>query len=129
MEAATSNINIIPFVPTNTARSIIPSNRKNFLNDGLRNATKIFSSIWENSNEGMRLTDDKGIIVAVNPTYCRLVGKTTEELVGHIFTNIYADVENREKMARTYESRFKERQAESQYERRLVHMDKPHHQC
>lgn len=122
MEAATSNINIIPFIPTNAnaARSVILSNKKNFPNSGLRNASKIYSSIWENSNEGMRLTDSKGIIVAVNPAYCWLVGKTSEELVGHIFTCIYADTENPEKMLRTYESHFKERQAEPQYERRMI---------
>ena len=122
LEAATSNINIIPFIPTSaaTARSIIPSNKQDFTNNALRNTTKIFSSIWENSNEGMRLTDGKGIIIAVNPAFCQLVGKSSEDLVGHLFTVIYADAENREKMARTYESRFKEREADTQYERRLL---------
>ena len=122
MEIAASNINIIPFIPTtaNAARSVVLSNKNNFPNSGLRNASKIYSSIWENSNEGMRLTDSKGIIVAVNPAYCWLVGKTSEELVGHLFTSIYADTENPEKMAHTYESRFKERQAEPQYERRMI---------
>ena len=131
MEAVSSNINIIPFIPAaaTAARSIIPSSRQNFQSTGLRNATKIFSSIWENSNEGMRLTDSKGIIVAVNPAYCWLTGKTSEELVGGLFTNIYADVENLDKMVRTYESRFKERKAEEQYERRFVLLDKSLYQC
>ncbi|MCX6121819.1 MAG: PAS domain S-box protein [Ignavibacteriales bacterium] len=122
MEAATSGINIIPFIPSTAqaARSVMLSNRQNFPNNSLRNATKIFTSIWENSNEGMRLTDGNGIIVAINPAFCRLVGRNSEELVGHLFTSIYADVENREKMIRNYESHFKERQAESHYERRLV---------
>ncbi|MGD1044561.1 MAG: PAS domain S-box protein [Bacteroidota bacterium] len=122
MEAATSSINIIPFIPpTATAvRSAIPSNRQTFQNNGLWNVTKVFSSIWENSNEGMRLLDGNGIIVAVNPAYCRLVGKTSEELVGHLFTSVFATAENREKMVRAYESRFKKRQAEPQYERRFV---------
>ena len=111
MEAAISNTNIIQFIPSTTAasRSVLFSNRQNFQNDGLRNAEKIFSSIWENSDEGMRLLDGNGIIVAVNPAYCQLVGKTSEELIGHLFTSIYAAAENREKMMRTYESRFKER--------------------
>lgn len=120
MEAVVSNINIIPFIPTNTARSVIPSNKQNYPSNPLRNATKIFSSIWENSNEGMRLVDANGIIVAVNPAYCQLVVKTSEELIDHLFTDIYADVENREKMLRSFESHFKKRQAEPQYERRLV---------
>jgi len=122
MEAAASNINIIPFIPASAsaARSIIPSKRQDFSNNGLRNTTRIFSSVWENSNEGMRLTDSKGIIITVNPAFCQLVGKSSEDLVGQLFTVIYADEENREKMARTYESRFNEREAEPQYERRLL---------
>jgi PAS domain S-box-containing protein len=122
MEAAASNINISPFIPAGTAaaRSFIPSKKQDFTNNGLRNTTRIFSSIWENSNEGMRLTDGKGIVIAVNPAFCQLVGKSSEELIGHLFTVIYADAENREKMARTYESRFNEREAEPHYERRLV---------
>jgi PAS domain S-box-containing protein len=122
MEATASSINIIPFISSTAtaSRTVIPLNRQNFQNNILRNATKIFSSIWENSNEGMRLLDGNGIVVAVNPAYCRLVGKTSEELVGHLFTSIYATAENREKMVRNYESRFKERQTEPQYERRFV---------
>jgi PAS domain S-box-containing protein len=122
MEAAANNINVIPFIPAaaTAVRSIIPAYKHNFPVDGLWNTTKIFSSIWESSNEGMRFTDHKGYIVAVNPTFCRLVGKTSEELVGRLFTSIYADAENREKMVRTYEARFKDRDADSQYERKLV---------
>jgi PAS domain S-box-containing protein len=122
METAASNINIIPFIPSTAtaARSAISSKRRNFHNNNLWNTTKIFSTIWENSNEGMRLTNSNGIIVAVNPAYCRLIGKTSEELTGHIFTSIYADVENREKMLLTYKSHFEKHEAEQQYERRLV---------
>jgi len=73
MEAAANNINVIPFIPAaaTAVRSIIPAYKHNFPVDGLWNTTKIFSSIWESSNEGMRFTDHKGYIVAVNPTFCR----------------------------------------------------------
>ncbi len=122
MEPSASSANIIPFSPSPaiTAKATVPTKRQKSTGDSLRNATKILTSIWENSNEGMRLTDAKGIIVSVNPSYCRLVGKTLEELIGKHFTCIYADVENREKMGRTYESRFKGRQAEPRHERRFV---------
>ncbi len=122
MEAASSGVNIIPFVPSAATiqMPVKQSNKQIFLNNGTRNATKILLSIWENSDEGMRLTDSKGIIVAANPTYCRLVGKTSEELIGCLFTSVHADVENFEKMAHTYESHFIERRAELQSERRFV---------
>lgn len=45
--------------------------------------------IWENSLAPMRLTDRDGIMVGVNKMFCRLVGKTEDELVGRSFTTIY----------------------------------------
>jgi PAS domain S-box-containing protein len=122
METAAFNTKILPFNASApiTARQTVPANKQKFPGDGLWNTTKVFASIWENSNEGMRLTDAKGTIVSVNPSYCRLVGMRSDELVGKHFTCIYAEVENREKMARTYESRFKKGQAEPRHERRFV---------
>jgi PAS domain S-box-containing protein len=49
-----------------------------------------FRSIWQKSFEGMRLTDEQGIILAVNPAFCQIVGMPAEELVGRPYTAIYA---------------------------------------
>ncbi len=40
----------------------------------LQSSETLFRSVWENSVDGMRLTDENGIIVAVNDAYCKLVG-------------------------------------------------------
>jgi PAS domain S-box-containing protein len=48
----------------------------------LRSSETLFRSVWENSVDGMRLTDDNGNIVAVNDAYCRLVGMPQEQLEG-----------------------------------------------
>ncbi len=40
----------------------------------LRSSEMLFHSVWENSVEGMRLTDERGDIVAVNDAFCKLVG-------------------------------------------------------
>jgi PAS domain S-box-containing protein len=122
MESAAISGNIIPFNPAAaiTARPIESAKKQKSSENGLQNATKVLSFIWDNSNEGMRLTDEKGTIISVNPSYCRLVGMTIEELIGKHFTFVYADVENREKMTRAYESRFNERAAEPQCEKRFV---------
>jgi PAS domain S-box-containing protein len=54
----------------------------------------------------MRLTDEDGLVVAVNKMFCKIVGKPEEELVGQPFTTIYSKQENHEKLARTYRRRF-----------------------
>ncbi|MGD0591881.1 MAG: PAS domain S-box protein [Bacteroidota bacterium] len=122
MESTAISSNIIPFSqPAGiTARSTGGVKKQESSENGLQNAAKVLSFIWDNSNEGMRLTDEKGTIISVNSSYCRLVGMMFEELIGKHFTCVYAEMENREKMTRAYESRFKERAAEPQHEKRFV---------
>jgi PAS domain S-box-containing protein len=116
-----SSANIIPFTSPagTTAKQPISPKRHKSSNNGLQN-NLMFSSIWETSNEGMRLTDEKGVIVLVNPAFCLMVGMTLEELVGRHFTCICADSEDHEKMTSNYEGRFREHQVEPQHEHRFV---------
>jgi PAS domain S-box-containing protein len=53
-----------------------------------------FRSVWENSFDGMRLCDSNGIIVSVNPAFCRLVGKSVNELEGLPFISAYDPAES-----------------------------------
>ena len=57
----------------------------------LRSSEMLFHSVWENSVDGMRLTDENGNIVAVNDAFCKLVGMPKHELEGSPLTVIYAD--------------------------------------
>jgi PAS domain S-box-containing protein len=122
MEFAAGSTNIIPFSPSAaiSARTPLKTKNQNSFGNGPQNANKILSFIWESSNEGMRLTDESGIITSVNPSYCKLVGMTAEELIGKHFTCVYAEVENPEKMAHLYEIRFNELDAEPHHEKRFV---------
>ena len=44
----------------------------------LQSSEMLFRSVWENSVDGMRLTDENGVIIAVNEAYCNLVGMEAE---------------------------------------------------
>src|SRR5271163_3170389 len=79
----------------------------------LRFSETRFRSVWHNSSEGMRLTDELGIILAVNPSFCRIVGLRLEELVGRAYTVIYADSEDLADMMQKYQQRFAERTIEN----------------
>jgi PAS domain S-box-containing protein len=57
--------------------------------DAHRQAELQFRSVWENSLDGMRLTNAKGIILMVNDAFCTLVGKKREDLIGLPFTVIF----------------------------------------
>jgi len=73
----------------------------------LRNSETMFRSVWENSADGMRLTDENGVMVAVNSAFCKLVGLSQNELEGKLFTVVYADSAEREKMPAGYRERFR----------------------
>ncbi len=70
-----------------------------------------FRSVWENSVDGMRLTDENGVIVAVNDAYCKLTGLAAEALEGKPFTTVYAASENAEQLFRNLQEHFASRVA------------------
>ena len=86
----------------------------------LRSSEMLFHSVWENSADGMRLTDENGNIVAANYAFCKLVGMGREELEGKPFTVVFADSEQPGKMLEEFRQRFRDRITEHQRERRLT---------
>ncbi|MGD0744179.1 MAG: PAS domain S-box protein, partial [Verrucomicrobiota bacterium] len=72
----------------------------------LRSSEALFRSVWENSADGMRLTDEHGVIVAVNSAFCKLVGLGQNELEGKPYTVVYAESAEREKMLERNHERF-----------------------
>jgi len=86
----------------------------------LRFSETRFRSIWEKSVEGMRLTDEKGTLLAVNPAFCQIVGLRAEELIGRPYTAIYVDSEDAAGMLKKYQQRFADRNIEGQMERRVT---------
>jgi PAS domain S-box-containing protein len=89
----------------------------------LRSSEMLFHSVWENSVDGMRLTDEQGTIVAVNDPFCKLLGVSREELEGKPLTVIYADADDPETILEKYRQRFKERVIEKQIERHFTLAD------
>jgi PAS domain S-box-containing protein len=87
----------------------------------LHDSELLFRSVWNGSDDGLRLTDKDGIIVAVNEAYCRLVGLSASELEGKPFTASYADSPDSEKHLRTYRKRFSLRNIRSQIERPVTY--------
>ena len=79
-----------------------------------------FRSIWQKSFEGMRLTDDQGIMLAVNPAFCQIVGMSSEELIGRPYTVIYSSTEDVAEMMKKYQKRFLDKKIETLLERHVA---------
>lgn len=58
--------------------------------ESLKASEALFHSVWEHSNDGMRLTDEKGMMIKVNNAFCEIVGKKRSELEGQLLGVIYA---------------------------------------
>ncbi len=83
----------------------------------LRSSETLFRSVWENSVDGMRLTDENGAMVAVNDAFCRLVGMSQEQLEGKFFSVIYSADTDWEKMLRNHREHFRAGLLEDKAER------------
>ncbi|MGH7951346.1 MAG: PAS domain S-box protein [Limisphaerales bacterium] len=82
----------------------------------------LFRSVWENSVDGMRLTDENGIIVAVNSAFCKFAGMEVQQLEGKSLTVIYAESEDPEAMMERHREFFRDRSGERKMEyRRTLH--------
>jgi PAS domain S-box-containing protein len=73
----------------------------------LRTSETLFRSVWENSVDGMRLTDHNGNIVAANEAYCRLVGLPHARLEGKPFVVVYSADADWDAMLQSHRESFK----------------------
>jgi PAS domain S-box-containing protein len=86
----------------------------------LQSSEMLFRSVWENSVDGMRLTDENGVTIAVNNAYCKLVGMEASALEGQPFTVVYAASENPFEMIRRHREHFLHRTTEQKSERQYT---------
>ena len=86
----------------------------------LRFSESRFRSVWQNSSDGMRLTDELSIMLAVNPSFCQIVGMRPDELVGRPFTVIYSESEDLADLMQKYQQHLAGRSIGSGLERQIA---------
>jgi len=85
----------------------------------LYNSELQFRTVWENSADGMRLTNSDGIILMVNKAFCKLVDMQKSELEGKAFEVVYR-IDTREHISQSHKKSFSLRDFESYFERELI---------
>jgi PAS domain S-box-containing protein len=73
--------------------------------DKLISSENIFKAVWDNSQDGMRLTDEDGIIVLCNQAFSFLFSKNVEDLIGKPITDLY-DPSSKNRVLQNYKSNF-----------------------
>ncbi len=74
--------------------------------------------IWENSSDGMRLTDASGVVLLVNDAYCRMVSLDRRQIEGQLYTVVYGE-EDRERVLTAYRNRVRRGEISPRFERQL----------
>lgn len=74
--------------------------------------------IWENSNDGMRLTDVAGVVLLANDAYCRMISLDRRRIEGQLFTMAYG-AEDRARILAAYRDRVRRREIPPRFEREL----------
>lgn len=77
-----------------------------------------FRSVWEKSFDALRLTNEEGIILLVNDSYCKITGKSKEELEGKYYNVVYIN-DNRHSVKK-FRDDFKQRTFRTNYESEVV---------
>ncbi len=80
---------------------------KKKLEEELKKSEEQFRLIWEKSKDAMRLTDENGKIILVNPAFCQLVNMTRDQLEGKLLSEIYTD-DRKEYVIMKHIQRFQE---------------------
>jgi PAS domain S-box-containing protein len=81
-----------------------------------------FRAVWEATSEALALSDPEGIVLAVNPAYCALYGRASEEVVGRDFAVIFPEAEGAGAMAQ-YHAVFADPTPPRSYEARIQRPD------
>ena len=92
----------------------------------LLNSDKKFNSVWLRSFDGMRLTDSKGNIIAVNPAFCQMFEVNESQLIGKPFTIVYQqDQGGNERRMTRYINNFESKKFDIQrYTKSILHNGK-----
>jgi PAS domain S-box-containing protein len=90
-------------------------NKLSLPNDDLNTSPNIFKNVWENSSDGMLLTDKDGLVFMCNQSYAQMFGKNKTEIEGHLFSSVYAK-DIAEEILKIYLIRFKNNSFLSNYE-------------
>jgi PAS domain S-box-containing protein len=88
----------------------------------IRQSEAQLRSVWENAQEGMRLTDAEGTVIRVNAAYCKIMNMTREEIEGKPLAVVYAP-DRFEHIIKTHQERFKNRSVKPKSEEEVTLRD------
>ncbi|MBI3586766.1 MAG: PAS domain S-box protein [Ignavibacteriales bacterium] len=123
MSIPLSSSNILEFTPPRTDQPpiVFKWRNKHFKSkESYWSSDKLFESVWENSIDGMTLTDEEGTLAKVNQAFCRIVGLSENQLLGQPFAIVWNGGLDAKRLFQAYKRRFSSKQLKTFVEHRLI---------
>ncbi len=95
----------------------ITKNKKNEI--AVKYSEEQLRAVWDSSNDGMRLIDKNAVIIKVNEAYCKMVGKTKEQILNKKAC-IINKVKDRKRIEQKLISNFQNQKFDSKTEKKLL---------
>ena len=76
------------------------------IEEALRKNELQFRMVWENATDGMRITNETGVVLKANNAYCKMMGKAREEIEGKMMSVVYEQAAQSE-ILRKHNERFR----------------------
>ncbi|MBM4168595.1 MAG: PAS domain S-box protein [Ignavibacteria bacterium] len=67
----------------------------------------LLTVLWSTSTDGLVLSDENGILVAVNQAFCGIMEKRESDLIGKSFVTLWSDGADPARLVEAYRRRFK----------------------
>jgi PAS domain S-box-containing protein len=96
--------------------------RRYITEERLRSSEDTFETVWKNSYDAMRLTDEDGIVYLCNDAYARLIGKTRFDIEGELISSLY-DNERSEDILKRYTKDFSSENIDNKSEKTIFLWD------
>ncbi len=86
-----------------------------YAQEKIKNSESTFRTIWEKSSDGMRLTNEHGVIIMCNQAYADMIGKPKEKVEGLSLYLVY-DHSNSEHILSKYIQNFRSKKLKPKFE-------------
>lgn len=108
------------FILSYIAQNISKSLKSIYDSQKIRDSELLFRSIWDNSADGMRLTDARGYIIDVNEAFCKITGLNKKDIIGKVFEEMYDNSDERKKESiKLYCERFAKREIKNIFDAKV----------
>lgn len=87
--------------------------------ESLRRSELLFRTVWEKTLDGMRLTDENGIVIKVNDAFCDMMDIARKDIEGKLLSVLYPE-ERSDHILQRHRQRFRAQTIDAHIEKEVI---------